>query len=315
MIGLLLFVMFDKGRLGVAHGAEALIMILTLVLAATWLGILNAVQEIVKELDLPAGTGGRAVISAYLSSKVAVLGTFTVIQAVVMVSIGLARQQVFAHVEDPTFLVADAPGGTGVLFHNPKTELIVAVALTGLAAMGLGLLVSAISKSADKALTLVPVLIVPQLVLSGGFFPVTAPVVGQLSLLTSAQWGMSTASSTVDMNLVRGRLIFIAAVAKHADLINTNLPLFRRLLKQEFQRQQIGNWKHTKGSWFLDAFMLLFLTGASLVGAYAILRRRDLRSLEAPTRSKRAPPAAIPGPQPVAAAALQAPVPPPPAAG
>ena len=212
IIGLLLYVMFDKGRLGVAHGAEALIIILTLVLAATWLGILNAVQEIVKEL--PIYRRERAVglsISAYLSSKVAVLGTFTIIQAIVMVAIGLGRQDVFAHVDDPTFLVADAPGGHGVFLSNPKTELMVAVALTGLAAMGLGLLVSSIAKSPDKALTLVPVLIVPQLVLSGGFFPVTAPVVGQLSLLTSAQWGMSTASSTVDMNGTRGRLIFIAA--------------------------------------------------------------------------------------------------------
>ncbi len=317
IIGLLLFVMFDKGRLGVAHAAEALIIVLTLVLAATWLGILNAVQEIVKEL--PIYRRERAVglsISAYLSSKVAVLGTFTLIQAFVMVTIGLARQQVFAHVDDPNFLIADAPGATGVFLHNPKTELIVAVALTGLAAMGLGLLVSALSTSADKALTLVPVLIVPQLVLSGGFFPVSAPVVGQLSLLTSSQWGMSTAASTVDMNNVRVRLILVAAIAKHADLIQTNPPLFRKLLRQEFQRQQIGNWKHSKGNWLLDAFMLLLLTGASLVGAYAVLRRRDMRSLETPGR-KRGPPAAAPPPQQPVAMPPQAPGPAPaaPAAG
>jgi ABC-type multidrug transport system ATPase subunit len=311
LIGLLLYVMFDKGRLGVAHGAEALIIILTLVLAATWLGILNSVQEIVKEL--PIYRRERAVglsISAYLSSKVAVLGTFTILQAIVMVAIGLGRQQVFAHVDDPTFLVADAPGATGVFLHNPKTELMVAVALTGLAAMGLGLLVSAISKSPEKALTLVPVLIVPQLVLSGGFFPVTAPVVGQLSLLTSAQWGMSTASSTVDMNLTRGRLIFIASLAKHADLINTNPPLFRKLVREEFLRQQIGNWKHTKGTWFLDAFMLLLLTAGTLIAAYAVLRRRDLRSLESPARAGPGPPAIAQAPAPP-----KAPVPPPPAAG
>jgi ABC-type multidrug transport system ATPase subunit len=302
VIGLLLFVMFDKGRLGVAHGAEALIIILTLVLAATWLGILNAVQEIVKELPIYRRERATGLsISAYLSSKVAVLGTFTIIQAIVMVGIGLAKQDVFRHVEDPTFLVADAPGATGVVFTNPKTEIIVGVALTGLAAMGLGLLVSAMSKTPEKALTIVPVLIVPQLVLSGGFFPVTAPVVGQLSLLTSAQWGMSTTSSTVDMNLTRGRLIFIAALAKHADLINTNPPLFRRLVRQEFQRQQIGLWKHQKSTWFLDAFMLLLLTGGSLFGAYYVLRRRDLRSLEAPARAGPGPPPAVgPGPPPVA---------------
>ncbi len=293
VIGLLLFVMFGPGRLGVAHAPEALVIVLTLVLAATWLGILNGVQEIVKEM--PVYRRERAVglsISAYLTSKVVVLGTFTVIQAIIMVAIGLARQKVFAHVSDPNFLVADASGARGALLADPKAELMVDVALTGLAGMALGLLVSALSKSAEKALTMVPILIVPQLVLCGGFFPANAPVVGQLSLVTSGQWGMSASASTVDMNLIRARLAIIVAAAEHADLINTNPRLFQKDLLLEFKRQLVGQWKHRSGTWLINTFMLVVLTVAALVGAYAILRRRDLRSLQAPARA--GPAAAVP---------------------
>ncbi len=301
VIGLLLFVMFGPGRLGVAHAPEALVIILTLVLAATWLGILNAVQEIVKEL--PVYRRERAVglsISAYLASKIAVLGIFTVLQAIVMVGFGLARQRIFEHVPDSSFLVADGPGGKGAVLSNPKTELMVVIALTGLAAMALGLLVSSLARSPDKALSLVPILIVPQLVLSGGFFPVSAPVVGQLSLVASAQWGMSAAGSTVDMNGIRARLSLIVALAKHADLIETNPRRFQRLAIEEFERQQVGSWKHTNGTWLLDVFMLLALTVAALAGAYSIMKRRDVRVLEAPARAGPGPARAPPAPVPVA---------------
>lgn len=289
VLGVVLLMMFGPRRLSIAHGAEALVIMLALVLAATWLGILNAVQEIVKEL--PIYRRERAVglsISAYLSSKVAVLGVFTILQAVVMVGIGLARQTIFEiqpGLSGNPLDVVEVPGGEGAFLSNAKLELMVDVALTGLAAMALGLLVSALSRNPDKALTLVPILIVPQLVLSGGFFPVSAPVIGQLSLVASAQWGMSASASTIDLNQIRSRIIAVAIFAANIELATTNEAAFQRKFEREFAEQQITSWRHTSGRWLLNAFLLLVLTVAAVVGAYLVLRRRDERVLDAPARA------------------------------
>jgi hypothetical protein len=86
-----------------------------------------------------------------------------------------------------------------------KVELFVVVAVTGLSAMALGLLVSSLVSNADKALTVLPVILFAQFLMTGAAFNLSrTPVLAQVSYLTSARWGYSASASTVNLDgLVR----------------------------------------------------------------------------------------------------------------
>lgn len=141
----------------------------------------------------------------------------------------------------------------------------------------------------DKALTLVPILIVPQLVLSGGFFPIQAPVLKQLSYVSSAQWGVDATASTIDLNVVRGRLVAVGILAGNFDLFLRDPQAFSEKFNEAFAQAQVRLWEHKKGAWELDAFALLALTAIELYAAWYILRRRDRRVLASGARGGKRP--------------------------
>lgn len=204
------------------------------VLTVTLTGMLNAIREIVKEG--PIFRRERFVglsIPAYVLSKVAVLGPLTILQAVVIVLIGLAR---------------DAYPLTGSTIANAKLELIVDVACAGLAAMALGLLVSAMMRSSDKAISVLVLLVVGQLIMSMPVLDIAhKPVLAELSWLSSAKWGVDAVASTVNLNLVQ--------------------PLGPPGSSPE--------WNHAPWPWTGEIGALLLLTVIFIAGAAWVLRRRD----------------------------------------
>src|SRR5581483_3942087 len=74
---------------------------------------------------------------------------------------------------------------------HASMEMIVAAGAVGAAAVSLGLLFSAVVESPDKALSLLPVVLVAQLVLSGGWASVLrTPGLHQVADLTVSRWGV-----------------------------------------------------------------------------------------------------------------------------
>ena len=234
-------------------------VLLTLVMAATWVGASNAAREIVREL--PNFRRERAVgvsISAYLGSKVLVLGSVTVLQSAVLVAVGAARQ-----------------GGPvdAVALGSPWLELAVAVAAAGVAAMGLGLLVSALAGRLDRAMTILPVLIILEMILAmGGIFPevVAKPGLKQLSYVAGSQWGFSAAASTAGLNDLEP-LNGLARAVPTLDLSNPQAATHR------LATASLGEprWDHTAGAWWLSIGALAGLSVALIAGAGAALRRYD----------------------------------------
>lgn len=192
VLGLLLWAVLSRHSLGtVPPGSElalvapgAVTVSVFLAISVTWLGTANAVREIVKEsriLRRERGTGLS--VSAYVSSKVVVLGALTMVQSAVVTAIACSRQ---------------GPPGHGSVLGWGLGEIMVTAALTGLAAVALGLLLSAVVSTPDKALTLLPVALVAQLVFSGAWSSVVAtPGLAQLSDLTGAHWGVRAVEATV----------------------------------------------------------------------------------------------------------------------
>ena len=194
ILGLLMLAVLGHGALSEtnpnAHSTAGSVLI-ALILAATYLGASNSIREIVKErpiLERERATGLSA--SVYVLSKALVLGAFTIVQAFLLVLIGTARQGGPAH---------------GAVLSSGRVELFLVAALSGVAAMALGLLISALVTNADKALTILPVILFAQFLLTGGLFNVrTTPGLEQLSYVTSAHWGYSAAASTANLDLLQG---------------------------------------------------------------------------------------------------------------
>ena len=166
---------------GLRVSAAELARPLALMMAATatWFGALNAAQEIVKELPIflrERMAGLR--MAPYLASKVAVLAVLGLVQTTVLLGIVAAR--------------VDLPG-SGVLVWGPL-ELWITLNLAAFAALGLGLLLSASVSNADRAQSLVPIVLIPQLIFVGG--PSSSTVGQILSYFTVTHWAVEAMKIT-----------------------------------------------------------------------------------------------------------------------
>ncbi|MDX3517594.1 FHA domain-containing protein [Streptomyces scabiei] len=151
-------------------------------------GAANAVRELVKERVIYRRE--RAVglsRSAYLMSKVVVLGTITVLQAVVLTLVALLGVDL------------GAPGGEGVLMP-PLVEITCAVALLAFTAMMLGLLVSALVRKEEVTMPLLVLLAIVQVVFCGALLDVSGTIVlEQLAWLVPSRWAFAAMAGTIDL--------------------------------------------------------------------------------------------------------------------
>jgi ABC transport system ATP-binding/permease protein len=142
--------------------------------ASVWFGMISAVRELVKEKGIWRReflAGGS--LPAYLASKVGVLSALSAFQSLtlaIVLSLTLG-------------LPASAP------LAGPFISVFVTLWLAGLCGMALGLLVSATAPSADRAMSLVPYLLITQLVLCGVLFPLGAMTFA--SWIMPARWAVS----------------------------------------------------------------------------------------------------------------------------
>lgn len=159
-------------------------------------GAANAVRELVKERVIYRRE--RAVglsRSAYLMSKVVVLGAITVLQAVVLTLVALLGVDL------------NAPGGEGVLLP-PLAEITVAVALLAFTAMMLGLLVSALVRKEEVTMPLLVLLAIVQVVFCGALLKLHGvPGVEQLAWLVPSRWALGAMAGTIGLGrIVPGEL-------------------------------------------------------------------------------------------------------------
>lgn len=152
--------------------------------SAFWIGMLNAIQEICKErviLKREYMTGLS--LSAYLLSKITVLGVLCLIQSTLVTG-------VFA-------LLVGLPK-TG-LFLPPYLELLVTTFLTALASAATGLFVSCLFTNADRAMTVAPILLMPQILFSGLIFKLDG-ITETISWFALCRWSMEGYGSAADLN-------------------------------------------------------------------------------------------------------------------
>ncbi|MBE6935817.1 MAG: ATP-binding cassette domain-containing protein [Ruminococcaceae bacterium] len=158
--------------------------------SAFWIGMLNAIQEICKErtiLRREYMTGLR--LDSYILSKIAVIGCLSAIQSFLVTGVfalfvGLPDTQVVL----PAFL-----------------ELFITTFLTALASTAMGLLVSCLFTNPDRAMTVAPLLLMPQILFSGLIFKLDGAT-EILSWFAVCRWSMEGYGTTADLNSLELRL-------------------------------------------------------------------------------------------------------------
>ena len=179
-IAVALLFLFNKNIFAgtAAEGGDALrgLMAFHIITAsAIFLGASNAAREITKESAIYARERlVNLTVVPYVMSKVIVLSLLCLFQAAVLIGIFMLRM--------------DLPGSEWDLFPT----LLAAVFLTELAGLAMGLLVSASVANSDRAMAIVPVLLIPQLIFAGALVPVDRMLVPAkvLSQLMISKWAL-----------------------------------------------------------------------------------------------------------------------------
>ncbi|MFI7012420.1 FHA domain-containing protein [Streptomyces sp. NPDC050145] len=145
----------------------------------------NSVRELIKErviYERERATGLSR--SAYLMSKVIVLGVITAIQGVIICGIGFAPR--------------DLP--TEGLLMPPAVELCISIIALGFTSMMFGLVISALVKTSEKTMPLLVMFAIVQVVFTGVLFQIYGTLgLEQFAWLMPSRWAIGAAGATLDL--------------------------------------------------------------------------------------------------------------------
>ncbi|MGW1819753.1 FHA domain-containing protein [Streptomyces sp. NPDC002125] len=197
----------------------------------------NSVRELIKErviYERERATGLSR--SAYLLSKVIVLGVITAFQGVIICGIGFSTRKL------------PEEG----LFMPPAAEICVSIIVLGFTSMMFGLMISALVKTAEKTMPLLVMFAIVQVVFTGVLFQVYgSPGLEQFAWLMPSRWAVAAAGTTLDL----------AHLMPPWDPKNpTDLdPL----------------WEHSAGQWGINITVMLVMSGVLFVAVSRMLRRHE----------------------------------------
>ncbi len=177
------------GDLSNPRDMDAQATLFIMVCSAIWFGTINSAREIVKEE--PIYRRERAVnlrIGPYVLSKVAVLGVLCAIQSFLLLYIVGSKAGYPDH---------------GVMFPGTRgafSELYISLVLMSLVGLTLGLLISALAPNTDRAVSIVPIVLIPQIIFSNVIFILSGDGGKVLSYIMPARWGMQAVGSIVGIH-------------------------------------------------------------------------------------------------------------------
>jgi ABC transport system ATP-binding/permease protein len=165
-------------------------LLVLLVIGCALMGCAASIREIVKERAIYQREHGIGLSrAAYLFSKLLVLTVITSLQGLILGLLGG---------------VLLPPADQSLVIPWPRVEVAAAVVAVTVVSMIIGLLISATIGNADRGMPLLVVVVMAELVLCGGMFPVNGRVPLQyLAWLSPSRWAYAMGASTVDLNDLR----------------------------------------------------------------------------------------------------------------
>ena len=212
-----------KTQLHLNNGAATILLILAI--GACFSGAANSVRELIKEraiYERERATGLSR--SAYMMSKIIVLGIFSVIQGAIISAVGFLPRKLPEH---------------GLIVQNmPMIEMTIGMILLSFAAMMFGLMISALVKTAEKTMPLLVMFAIVQVVFTGCLFQIFGkPGLEQVAWLMPARWGTGIVSTTLNLSELMGPW------------------------NKDFQHPNYDPlWKHSVAHWAIDASVLVVIS-------------------------------------------------------
>jgi ABC transport system ATP-binding/permease protein len=165
-------------------GADAQKVLFIMAFATVLFGCINGTREIVKEAAIYSRE--RAVnlgILPYMFSKIVVLGMLCLFQSAVLVLI----------------VQLGEPLKQGIIMP-PVIETYITVALTALAGLMIGLAISAIAPNNDRAISFVPIILLPQVIFSGAIIPLKDWFTQIMASIFPTRWAMVALGSSIGLH-------------------------------------------------------------------------------------------------------------------
>ncbi|MGW8673248.1 FHA domain-containing protein [Streptomyces niveus] len=212
-------------------------ILLILAVGMCFSGAANSVRELIKErviYERERATGLSR--SAYLMSKVIVLGVITAFQGVILCGIGFA----------PRALPEDG------LLMPPAVEMCIVIIALGFTSMMFGLVISSLVKTAEKTMPLLVMFAIVQVVFTGTLFQVYgSPGLEQFAWLMPSRWAIAGTGATLDL----------------AHLMPPWEP--------ESPNDLDPLWDHTVAQWGLNLTILLLIGVVCGLAVARLLRRHE----------------------------------------
>lgn len=183
IIGLLLFIVADQEVFEIYESTKS--MMFALSCSAIWIGIFDSIQEICKERSVVKREYmANLRLTGYIFSKLLIQAILGLIQSVFLVG---------------TFLRLLQAEEKGIFFSSFYCEILVTVWLTVMASVAMGLVISSMVKTGDKAMALAPFVLIVQLLFSGILFKLEGA--GEtISYCTASRWSVEALGSIVHLN-------------------------------------------------------------------------------------------------------------------
>ncbi len=186
LIGFLIAMLYPHDVLAVPDGSptrSAQFMFL-LVTAALWLGLIDSCREIVRERAIilrELAVGVR--LDAQIAAKATILFSIATLQCLLMLAVVAALRPFHASLGE----------------YGTVLGLLI---LTSWAMVGVGLLISTVARSVDQATSVIPLLLIPQLLFGGALVALErmATVIKILADLTVSRWAFAAVGSAIQMN-------------------------------------------------------------------------------------------------------------------
>jgi hypothetical protein len=154
------------------------------------MGTAGSIQELVKERTIYERERSIGLSrSAYVFSKVIVLGLIVITQSTVFTIISLAGRP---------------KPSEAVILNSAYLEIILIVSLLGFVSMLIGLVISALINSSESAMPALVVVTMSQVILSGAVPIRFSNLLEVVGIPNPAYWAMNAFSATLDLNMLIG---------------------------------------------------------------------------------------------------------------
>lgn len=216
--------------------------------AGIWIGLFNSIQEICKERNiLRREYMGNLKLPAYVLSKYNVQLFVTMLQAWIMMGI---------------FTLTVGCEDKGLIFEHSFFEKFLLMWMTIYAATALGFAISAMVRSADKAMVLAPFVLIIQLLFSGILFDLDG-MGKHIAKFTVSKWSVEGFGSIANLNKLKMRFEI-----NHSDVAD----MIEDLHKAESAFKHTV--KHLSHSYLVLAVMIVVCCGFCMIALRNLSRDR-----------------------------------------